>query len=134
MIWLLDTTAVSAAMRYEPAIVSFLRDNPPGTIRTAAPVVAELEYGIQRLAANSRKRILLDEQKRRLLGKIGILDWLPEASVAFGAIKAHLEATGSMIDDFDIAIAAIARCHGAEVVTANLVHFTRVPHLTVRHW
>lgn len=38
-------------------------------------------------------------------------------------MKAHLERTGALIDDFDAAIAAIAAAHGAVVVTANLVHF-----------
>ncbi len=27
-----------------------------------------------------------------------------------------------MIEDFDIAVAAVARAHGAEVITANLAH------------
>lgn len=36
-------------------------------------------------------------------------------------------------DDFDIAIAAIALAHGAEVVTSNLAHFKRVDGLTSRH-
>ena len=39
-----------------------------------------------------------------------------------------------IIEDFDIAVAAIARVHGAEVITANLSHFTRIDGLSCRHW
>jgi predicted nucleic acid-binding protein len=66
-------------------------------------VVAEIEYGIQRIEPSSRKR-------------------------------AGLERDGEMIDDFDVAIAAIAMSHDAGVVTANLAHFSRVRGLSCRHW
>jgi predicted nucleic acid-binding protein len=54
--------------------------------------------------------------------------------VLFGSIKAGLEQSGEMIDDFDVAIAAIAMSHDAVVLTANLVHFSRVRGLSCRHW
>jgi predicted nucleic acid-binding protein len=54
--------------------------------------------------------------------------------VEFGTIKAALEHTGVMIDDSDIAVAAIAITHGARVVTANLSHFSRIDRLDSLHW
>lgn len=36
--------------------------------------------------------------------------------------------------DMDIAIAAVAVSHGAEIVTANLTHFSRIASLVSRHW
>lgn len=68
------------------------------------------------------------------MSTIPLLEWIPAASTQFGAIKARLEATGMMIEDFDIAVAAIARAHGTEVITANLTHFTRIEGLPCRHW
>jgi len=130
----LDTTAFAAAMRAEPEIEEFLRERRPGAVATVPPVVAEIEYGIQRLSPGSRKRELLEGERNRLLGLLQVLPWSPESSVRFGAIKAGLERAGELIDDFDIAIAAIALSHGAEVLTANLPHFKRVPGLTSRHW
>jgi predicted nucleic acid-binding protein len=50
----LDMTALSAAMRNEPAMAAFLRARQPGEVSVAPPVVAEIEYGIQRLEAGSR--------------------------------------------------------------------------------
>jgi predicted nucleic acid-binding protein len=130
----LDTTAFSAAMRGEPAMERFFRARQPGEVAVAPPVVAEIEYGIQRLEQGSRKRALLAERQARLLSVIRVLDWTPQASVRFGAIKAALERSGRLIDDFDIAVAAIALAHGAGVVTANLPHFSRVPGLRCALW
>ena len=134
MISVLDTTAFSAAMRHEPEIVSFLRHRPPGEFAVVPPVVAEIEYGLQRLDRGSHRYRLLTAQKERLLSAIPLLDWIPAASVQFGAIKAGLERVGTPIDDFDVAVAAIARAHGAEVITANLAHFARIEGLDCRHW
>ena len=134
MISVLDTTAFSAAMRQEDAIVAFLRSCSPGDIATVPPVVAEIEYGIQRLEAGSRRRELLEHHKRRLLDVVRVLDWLPDSSIRFGRIKAELERIGTPIDDTDVAIAAVAMSHDSEVVTANLAHFARIPDLAARHW
>ena len=115
-------------------MVSFLGDRPPGAFAVVPPVVAEIEYGLQRLDRASHRYRLLATQKERLLSLIPLLEWIPAASVQFGAIKAVLEAAGMIIQDFDIAVAAIARAHGAEVITANLTHFTRIDGLSCRHW
>ena len=106
MISVLDTSAFSAAMRHEPEMVSFLGARPPGAFAVVPPVVAEIEYGLHRLDRASRRYRLLAAQKERLLSTIPLLDWIPAASVQFGAIKAGLEQAGMMIEDFDIAVAA----------------------------
>ncbi len=134
MITVLDTTAFAAAMRNEPEMVAFLQARQPASVATVAPAVAEIEYGIRRLEARSRKRRLLEAERDRLLGVLQVLPWIPESSARFGEIKAALERTGEPIDDFDVAIAAIALSHGAEVLTANLPHFRRVDKLVSRHW
>jgi predicted nucleic acid-binding protein len=129
----LDTTALSAAMRHDNELTTFLKARRPGDVVTVPPAVAEIENGIQRLPAGA-KRSLLESEKGRLLSAIRVLPWTAEASVRFGSIKAHLEHSGQPVDDPDVAIAAIALAHGAAVVTANLVHFSLVPDLVVRHW
>ncbi len=134
MIFVLDTTAFSAAMRQEPELTSFLQRHRPGKISTVPPVIAEIEYGIHRFDPLSKRFKLLREQQERLLKLILVLPWNPESSVMFGKIKAELEKAGTPIDDFDVAIAAITIAHNAELVTANLVHFKRVEGLSSRHW
>jgi len=63
-----------------------------------------------------------------------VLDWTEDASKYFGRMKASLGKSGTPMDDFDIAGAAVALAHGAEVITANLVHFSRIGGLVCRHW
>ncbi len=130
----LDTSACAAAMRHDPEMETFLRSRAPGEVALVPPVVAEIEYGIQRLEADTRKRVLLERELSRLLETIRVLEWTNESSVRFGAIKSQLEHDGTPIDDMDIAIAAVAASHGAEIVTANLAHFSRITTLTSRHW
>lgn len=134
MMIVLDTTAFSAAMRKEPEMMDFLKQYRPGNIRTVPPVVAEIEYGIQRFNDSGRKHRLLSIQRDNLLQLIGVLPWNEDSSRRFGRIKAVLERKGTIIDDFDIAIAAIALSHSAEIITANIAHFGRITDLTFRHW
>jgi tRNA(fMet)-specific endonuclease VapC len=134
VIAVLDTTAFSAAMRREPDMLEFLRSRRPGDLATVPPVVAEIEYGIQRLEPGSRRRNLLEVERNRLLGAVTVLPWTDESSRRFGACKARLERDGVPVDDFDIAIGAIASSHDAELVTANLPHFSRFEGLACRHW
>lgn len=128
----LDTSACAALMRHDPQIEAFLRSLAPGDVALVPPVVAEIEYGIRRLEAGSRKRALLERELTRLLETIQVLEWTGESSVQFGEIKAQLERDGTPIDDMDVAVAAIALSHGAEVVTASLAHFSRIGTLTAR--
>ena len=134
MIRVLDTTAFSAAMRREPGMLEFLRTRRPGDLATVPPVVAEIEYGIRRLEPRSRRRVLLEAERDKLLGAMTVLPWTDDSSRRFGACKAQLERDGVPVDDFDIAIGAIALSHDAEVVTANLPHFGRFEGLACRHW
>ncbi len=134
MRYVLDTTAFSAAMRREAGLLTFLKSYRPGDIVTVPPVVAEIQFGIKRLDNSSKKYLLLKSERDRLLSVISVLPWLPESSVSFGKIKADLEREGKLIDDFDIAIAAIAISHKCGVVTSNLRHFQRIKDLESKSW
>jgi predicted transcriptional regulator len=58
----LDTSACAAAMRYDGEMESFLQSRLPGEVALVPPVVAEIEYGIRRLEAGTRKRVLLERE------------------------------------------------------------------------
>jgi predicted nucleic acid-binding protein len=134
MRYVLDTTAFSAAMRRDHGLLELLRGHSPGDIVTVPPVVAEIEFGIQRLNHSSKKYLLLKGERDRLLNVISVLPWTPEASSLFGQIKADLEQEGTLIDDFDIAIGAIAGAHDCTVITSNLKHFRRIKVLESKTW
>jgi tRNA(fMet)-specific endonuclease VapC len=134
MRYVLDTTAFSAAMRREAALLKLLKKNRPADIVTVPPVVAEIQYGIERLDSSSKKSLLLKSERDRLLAVINVLPWTSESSHNFGKMKADLERRGKLIDDFDIAIAAIAAAHKCAVVTGNLSHFQRIRNLKSKSW
>ena len=130
----MDTTAFSAFMRRESALLTLIKGYRPNDIATVPPVIAEIHYGIKRLKNASKKVLLLKAERNRLLAIIKVLPWQSEASKKFGEIKADLERRGKIIDDFDIAIAAIAISHECGVITANLKHFERIKDLETKSW
>ena len=134
MKYILDTTAFSAAMRRDENLFKFFKSHRPGDIVTVPPAVAEIHYGIERLDHSSKKYLLLKSEMDRLLLVINILPWSSESSYYFGVIKSDLEKSGKLIDDFDIAIGAIAIAHQCCVITANLDHFQRIKNLKTTFW
>ena len=134
MRFLLDTTAFSAAMSRDKTLLNLLEQHQPGDIVTAPPVVAEIQYGLERLDKASRKHSILSRERDRWLSVIAVLPWSSEASQRFGEFKANLERRGLLIDDFDIAIASIAVANGCAVITANLNHFRRIDSLESKSW
>jgi tRNA(fMet)-specific endonuclease VapC len=121
-------------MRHDGDLLTMLKRHRPADIATVPPVVAEIQFGIKRLPNSSKKSILLKSERDRLLAIIDVLPWQPESSENYGSIKADLERRGKPIDDFDIAIAAIAMSHKCGVITANLRHFKRIINLATKSW
>jgi tRNA(fMet)-specific endonuclease VapC len=97
------------------------------------PVIAEIAYGLQRLARSKRKDALASRFEL-LKSEIRRVAWSDEVSEAFGVIKAALERKGERIEDFDAAVAAHALFDGGVLVTANLRHMTRVPGIEIEDW
>lgn len=133
MTYVLDTNAVSALMGGDEAVVKRLASHVPADVAIPQPVIAEIEYGIERLP-RSRRRRLLQSRFDLVCSEIPRTAWTDTVSQAYGRIKATLERRGTRIEDFDAAIAAHALAAGATLVTANLEHMTRVPGLKVEDW
>jgi tRNA(fMet)-specific endonuclease VapC len=131
--YILDTNAVSALMRGDPAVIERLRQTSRSDVGLPAPVLAEIAYGIERLP-KSRRRQSLSERYLSIRSAINRQQWTDEVSEAFGRIKASLEKRGRTIEDFDAAIAAHALAIDAVLVTANVTQMTRVPGLVVEDW
>jgi tRNA(fMet)-specific endonuclease VapC len=133
MKYVLDTNVVSSLMQGEPNVIEHLRGVARADVFMPQPVVAEIAYGIQRLA-RSKRRDALVSRFELLKNEIRRAVWSDEVSEAFGAVKAALERRGERIEDFDAAVAAHALAARAALVTANLKHMTRVPGLEVEDW
>lgn len=133
MSYLLDTMVVSALMRADPAPAKKLRALVPSVVGIPQPVIAEIQYGLMRMA-DSRKRRALVERLSVLCASIERLAWDDTVSEAVGEIKAALERRGERLEDFDLAIAAHALASSATLVTRNTKHFARVPGLDIEDW
>lgn len=133
MRYVLDTNAVSALMKGESPVVNRLRRVNRADVGVPQPVIAEIRYGIERLA-KSRRREALEQRLELIRAEIQRIDWTDTVSEQFGTVKAALERRGRRIEDFDAAIAAHALAHDAILVTANLDDMARVPGLRTEDW
>jgi tRNA(fMet)-specific endonuclease VapC len=130
----LDTSVVSAVMRREAAVLDRLRALSPADLVLAAPVAAEIEFGLCRLQEGSRRRGLLAGEYAVLRTALPWADWTEPAALAFGRHKEALERGGTPIGDMDVIIASVATALGCGVATANARDFRRIAGLHVEDW
>ncbi|MEZ4223255.1 MAG: PIN domain-containing protein [Polyangiaceae bacterium] len=133
MRYVFDTNALSAVMQGQTSVLARLRHVARNEACVPQPVLAEISYGIARLPASKRKDWLRGrfEFVKREFPRV---EWTDDVSDAFGEIKARLEKKGQRLEDFDIAIAAHALALDGTLVTANVAHMLRVPHLRIEDW
>ena len=124
---LIDTNVISETMRPEPdqAVVAWMNAQSWDSFFLCAPVLAELHYGIGRLAKGRRKEFLttaLDRIENELYyGRILSFDQLAAAS--YGRITVKREQQGRRLAQMDALIAAIALTHGATLATRDTSGF-----------
>lgn len=133
---LLDTNVLSELTRTQPAphVVAWLEENEP---RLALPAItlAELRYGIARLAAGRRKTSLTrfwNMTRERFVGRIYSFD--DRAAEAYGDIVASAERAGTPINVADALIAAIALVHGMSIATRDIRDFEAAGAHLVNPW
>jgi len=132
--YLLDTNAVIALLKDEPAIFRkrLRRTVSRGAaIAVSSIVLYELWYGVARSA---RRRENAERLRVFLSGGIEVSAFDEEDAKTAGELRATLEGAGTPIGPYDLLIAAQALRTGATLVTANLAEFTRVPGLQWQDW
>ncbi|MFP6864071.1 type II toxin-antitoxin system VapC family toxin [Pseudomonas sp.] len=124
---LLDTNVLSELMRAKPApgVLAWIDAQPTSQLFISSITVAEILYGIARMADGKRKQGLLDLATlmfdEDFAGRI--LSFDSDAAVHYAALAAESEAKGKVVDMADGQIAAIAALHDARVATRNVRHF-----------
>jgi predicted nucleic acid-binding protein len=135
---LLDTNVLSELMRAKPApeVVAWIDAQPTSQFYISAITVAEILYGIARMADGKRKQSLLalatlmfDED---FAGRI--LSFDADAAIHYAGLAAESEAKGTVVDMADCQIAAIAVLHDAQVATRNVRHFDYLGVAIVNPW
>jgi tRNA(fMet)-specific endonuclease VapC len=132
--YLLDTNAVIALLKDEPAIFrKRLRRavSRGATIAVSSIVLYELWYGVAR---SGRRRENAERLRVFLSGGIEVSAFDEEDAKTAGELRAALEGAGTPIGPYDLLIAAHALRTGATLVTANVAEFTRVPGLQWQDW
>lgn len=138
MSFLLDTNVVSEWVkpRPDPGVIGWLANADEDRVFLSVVTLAELRYGIERMAeSNRRVRLdswLRDELPLRFEGRVLPID-AAEAD-AWGRIVARCEAAGRPIGTAGAFLAAIAETHGLTLVTRNTSEFEIAATATLNPW
>ena len=128
--YLLDTNTIIYFFKGMGNISKNLFNVSPKDIFIPSIVVYELEVGIAKLN-DSQKR---QEQLKRLLSQITIIDFAQKEAVQSAKIRADLEKKGTPIGSIDILIAGCAKANNLVLVTRNTKEFQRVENLQIVDW
>ncbi len=90
-------------------------------LRTTAITVAEIRYGLERLAGGRRKdRLRAAADDVFTVFSDYVMPFDTESAVHYALIVSHCDGIGRPIDVFDAQIAALCRARGAMLATRNV--------------
>ncbi len=131
MKYLLDTNICIYLIKRNPASVRNQFERlVPGDVGISSITLAELEYGVAKSRFPERNR----EALVRFVLPLEIPAFDAGAALAYGRIRADLEARGAPIGSMDLLIAAHALTLDVALVTNNVREFRRVRTLRVENW
>lgn len=123
----LDTNVLSELIRQRPAerVVEWVDDQDARTLAISAITVAELLYGVARLADGARKAQLLSAVHALVREDFSdrVLSFDGSAAERYADIAADRERGGRPISAADAQIAAICRSRDATLATRNTRDF-----------
>jgi tRNA(fMet)-specific endonuclease VapC len=128
--YLLDTNTVIYFFKGLGNISKNLFTVSPKDIFIPSIVVYELEVGIAK-SNDSQKR---EEQLKRLLSQINVIDFTQKEAIESAKIRANLEKKGTPIGAIDVLIAGCAKANNLILVTRNTKEFERVENLRMVDW
>lgn len=131
MIYLLDTNVcIHLLNEKQLVILQHFRQHSPADIVLCSVVKAELLYGARRSQRVEANLQLL----KTFFAPLQSLPFDDECAEHYGQIRADLLTQGKPIGPNDTLIAAIARAHGATLITHNSSEFSRVTRLRMEDW
>ena len=127
MNFLLDTNAVSewAKPRPNPGLIRWMEGADEDRVLLSVISLAELRYGVERMAAGARRNRLeawlLHELPLRFEGRILLVDH--KVAEIWGRTVSRSEALGRPMGAMDAFLSATAEMHRLTLVTRNVAHF-----------
>jgi predicted nucleic acid-binding protein len=128
MSFLLDTNAVSEWVRPRPnpGVIRWMESTDEDRVFISVISLAELCYGVERMAVGSRRARLegwlKNELPLRFEGRILKVDH--QVAETWGKIVSRCESRGRPIGIMDAFLAATAEIHALTLVTRNVSHFS----------
>ena len=122
---LLDTNVLSELVKSRPdaQVVAWMRRSA-AALAVPTIAVAEMAYGIEKLAGGRRREALLGALRRLVVEFADrLLDFNVEAAWAYGRILAAARGAGRPMAVPDAAIAAIAHANRCALATRNVKDF-----------
>ncbi len=138
MNFLLDTNVISdwVKPRPNPGLAAWLAAVDEDRVFLSVVTLAELRYGIERLAGGSRRdRLdawLTHELPLRFEGRILSID--SAVADAWGRLTRSSEALGRPIGSMDAFLSATAHVHKLMLITRNVTHFHVLGHKVLNPW
>jgi predicted nucleic acid-binding protein len=136
--FLLDTNVVSEWVKQRPdrGVIAWLAEVDEDRVFLSVVTLAELRYGVDRLADGNRRRRLdvwlRDDIPLRFEGRLLPVD--QAVAESWGQLVAQREAAGRRIAAMDAFIAATANVHGLKLVTRNESDFKSAVNEIVNPW
>jgi predicted nucleic acid-binding protein len=122
---LLDTDVVVDHLLGKPAVTRVLQALEPDGLAMSEVTFGEVYEGIYHGSNPSTAEAAF----LGFLARVDILDLSLDIWKRFARIRGDLRSSGQLIAEFDILIAATAIHHDLTLVTRNLRHYRRIPHL-----
>lgn len=138
MKYLLDTNVISETIRPvpDPRVMRFLNDADEDSVFLSVVTLAELRFGIERLAAGTKRerlRVWLEQEvPSRFEQRILRID--EGIAAEWGKVMARGERAGRPMNEMDGWIAALCAVHELALVTRNVADFSGFEGDVVNPW
>jgi len=123
---IVDTNIISELMKPapSPAVTAWVAARAAGELFTTSITVAEIGYGIERLAAGQRKDLLRAAAEEVFTAySEQVLAFDSPAAAHYAIVANQRDRAGAPIDGFDALIASICRANDAALATRNVKDF-----------
>ena len=128
--YLLDTNTLIYFFKGMGNVADHLFQHHPKEIAIPTIVIYELEVGIAKSNAPSKRKA----QLAQLMQQVHLLDFGVKEAKASASIRAELEKLGTPIGSMDTLIAGVAKANNCTLVTRNTKEFERVAGLNIEDW